>query len=194
VVSPSPANLRPSRRDELLELAYAYVLEHGLVSLSLRPLARAIGSSPRVLIMLFESKEGLVRALLARARVDELERLETMTRPGDDLSAVAAELWRWLSAEEHRALLALWVEAFGRSLVEPEGPWSGFARATVEDWLELLARSQAPRRRRGAAASAQRTLVLAALRGALLDLLATGDVERTGAAVGACLEGLGRSR
>ena len=63
------------RRHELLELAYAYVLEHGVSDLSLRPLAAAIGSSPRVLLFLFGSKAELVQALLARAREDELELL-----------------------------------------------------------------------------------------------------------------------
>lgn len=171
------------RREELLELAYRYVLEHGLVSLSLRPLARAVGSSPRVLLLLFGSKEGLVRALLARARAAELELLAAAAPAGDDLVTVALALWRWLSAPEHRALLALWVEAYGRSLVEPDGPWGGFARATVEDWLALLAQAQPPRRRATARARAERTLVLALLRGALLDLLATEDLARTSAAV-----------
>ncbi len=65
------------RRKELLERAYQYALAHGLADLSLRPLAAAIGSSPRVLLFLFGSKDGLVRALLARARADELAFLES---------------------------------------------------------------------------------------------------------------------
>ena len=65
-----------ARRHELLEAAYGYVLERGLADLSLRPLATAIGSSPRVLLFLFGSKDGLVRALLARARADELDVLD----------------------------------------------------------------------------------------------------------------------
>jgi AcrR family transcriptional regulator len=173
------------RRDALLELAYAYVLEHGLATVSLRPLAAAVGSSPRVLLFLFGSKDGLVRALLARARRDELEMLERL-RPaarGGDLRTVAAQVWDWLAAEEHRALLTLWVEGYARSLVDPDGPWAGFARATVDDWLDLLAAVQPAHERESAAAAAERTLVLGVLRGALLDLLATGDSERTTAAV-----------
>jgi AcrR family transcriptional regulator len=173
-----------ARRDELLEAAWRYVLEHGLADLSLRPLAAAIGSSPRVLLFLFGSKAGLERALLARAREDELELL-ARARASDDLRAAALELWGWLAAPEHRALLTLWLEAYTRSLVEPDGPWAGFARATVDDWLDLLARAQSPAERRSAAGRARRTLVLAILRGALLDLLATGDVRRTTAAVAA---------
>ena len=53
-----------ARRGELLDAAYRYALAHGLVDLSLRPLAAAIGSSPRVLLFLFGSKDGLVRELL----------------------------------------------------------------------------------------------------------------------------------
>ena len=45
------------RRAELLDASYGYVLNHGLNGLSLRPLAAAIGSSPRVLLYLFGSKE-----------------------------------------------------------------------------------------------------------------------------------------
>lgn len=181
---PSPS----ARQAELLELAYRYVLEHGLGDLSLRPLAKAVGSSPRVLLYLFGSKDGLIQALLARARSDELEFLETVReatvvddRPG--MHAVAGEVWRWLAAEEHRALLTLWVEGYARSLVDPDGPWAGFARATVEDWLDILAVAQPPHERDTNSGRARRTLALAVLRGALLDLLATGDVDRTSAAV-----------
>jgi AcrR family transcriptional regulator len=174
-----------ARRDELLELAYRYVLRHGLADMSLRPLAEAVGSSPRVLLFLFGSKDGLVRALLARARQEELALLDAIRRDGTpgDLAAAAARVWQWLSATEHRDLLRLWVEGYGRALVDPEGTWAGFAESTVRDWLAVLGEFQAPESRHGAEAATERTLVLAVLRGALLDLLATGDLARTTAAV-----------
>ena len=171
------------RATELLELAYAYALEHGLADMSLRPLAKAIGSSPRVLLYLYGSKEGLIRALLARARIDELEFLNQTPKPRDlgpdGLTVVAERLWSWLAADDHRALLMLWVEGYARSLVDPDGPWGTFARDTVNDWLKVLAAAQPRSERNTATGRAKRTLVLAVLRGALLDLLATGDVART---------------
>ncbi|MEU1518382.1 TetR/AcrR family transcriptional regulator [Streptomyces sp. NPDC005811] len=178
--TPSP------RRQELLDAAYAYALRGGLGALSLRPLAEAIGSSPRVLLYLFDSKDGLIRALLARARTDELAHISRLAdeRDGPEgLQPTARALWAWLSDDSHRALLTLWVESYARSLMDPDGPWAGFARDTVGDWLELLAAGQPPAARDTEAALAQRTLVLAVLRGALLDLLATGDTARTTAAV-----------
>lgn len=158
------------------------MLENGLSQVSLRPLAAAIGSSPRVLLFLFGSKDELVRALLARARTDELAALDELNAT-DGLHDTAHKLWGWLVEPAHRPLLVLWLEAYSRSLVEPDGPWAGFARETVKDWLTLLATAQPSRERHTAAGRAQRTLTLAVLRGALLDLLATGDAARTTASV-----------
>jgi AcrR family transcriptional regulator len=175
------------RREELLERSYEYVLAHGMAGLSLRPLAAAVGSSPRVLLFLFGSKHGLIRALPARARAEEVEAVE---RVQGDLVGTARATWEWLAAEEHRGLLRLWVESYAQSLVEPDGPWAGFARDTVRDWLELLARAQPARERRTPAGERRRTLALAVLRGGLLDLLATGEVTRITAAVDSALEAL----
>jgi AcrR family transcriptional regulator len=141
-----------------------------------------------VLLYLFGSKDGLIRALLARARADELALLRTASNAetGDsaqNLEVVATRIWSWLAAARHRELLTLWVSGYARSLAEPDGPWAGFAAATVADWLAVLRAAQPEPRRDTAAGLAERTLVLAVLRGALLDLLATGDVERTTASV-----------
>jgi AcrR family transcriptional regulator len=170
-----------SRHVELVEAAYEYALTHGLSDLSLRPLATAIGSSPRVLLYLYGSKDNLIRALLERARRDEVAFLDEAQSFGRSpgLPDTTRLIWRWLAADEHRPLLCLWVEAYGRSLIEPGGPWAGFARQTVEDWLSLLAASQEAKRRKTAAGLAERSTTLAMLRGALLDLLATGDRLRT---------------
>lgn len=75
----------------------------------------------------------------------------------------------------------LWAEAYVRSIDDPGGPWSDFARSTVRDWLDVLGAGQP--------VTEHTTLTLAVLRGALLDLLATGDVERTSAAVQLHLSG-----
>ncbi len=191
-----PARPPSARQEELLERAYRYVLEHGLADLSLRPLAAAIGTSPRVLLFLFGSKDGLVRALLARARADELALLDRAghDRTRADLAAAVRTTWTWLAASEHHQLLTLWAQAYARSLTEPNGPWSGFAAQTVTDWLAVLAAAQPPRRRRSPAGAAERSLALSVLRGALLDLLATGDIDRTTAAVDQHLAAIRRQR
>jgi AcrR family transcriptional regulator len=174
-----------ARQDELLELAYHHVVVHGLTDMSLRPLAIAVGSSPRVLLFLFGSKDNLVRALLVRARTDELAAINAFRHdPGSvDMITTALQVWAWLAAPGHRNVLTLWVEAYARSLVEPAGPWAHFAQQSVHDWLDLLGSVQPPARRRSLEGAAERTAILALLRGAMVDLLATGDLARTTRAV-----------
>jgi AcrR family transcriptional regulator len=192
-VSTERPPVESARRTELLEAIYAYAAGRGLGELSLRPMASAVGSSPRVLLYLFGSKDDLVRALLARARMDEVALLDEVRRPGEapiGLDVAVERIWGWLAAPGHRGLLCLWVEAYGRSLTEPDGPWAGFAAQSVADWLEVLAGCQPPRRRRTKAGVAERTAALALVRGGLLDLLATGDAPRSGAAVRAWRESM----
>jgi AcrR family transcriptional regulator len=172
------------RRTEILHAAYQYVLEHGLVGASLRPVAVAVGSSTGVLRFLFGSKDGLVKAILERAREDELTMLQQVQAETDlELAEIGAQLWAWLSDPEHRPLLVLWVESYASSLLDDSGPWADFARSTVDDWLALLAQAQPAKVRNTAGGRAERTTLLALLRGALLDLLATGDRARTTRAV-----------
>jgi AcrR family transcriptional regulator len=192
----APAPTDSARKRQLLELAYAHVLEHGLAGMSLRPLAEAVGSSPRVLLFLFGSKDALVRALLGRAREDELRMLDVLHRTPHqhDLAQVGELVWGWLADPVHRRLLTLWAEAYTCSLVDGPGPWDGFARQTVGDWLQVLAAAQEPADRDTPEGLAERTLLLSVLRGALLDLLATDDHPRTTAAVTSHLRGLARPR
>ncbi len=172
-----------ARQTELLESAYRYVLLHGLADLSLRPLAAAIGSSPRVLLYLFDSKDGLIRALLARARTDELAMLEQIRTTDPGMIGTAERVWGWLADPGHRGLSRLWLESYSRSLVATDGPLAGFAAGTVADWLMVLADAQPVGERESTEAIARRVGVLAVLRGGLLDLLATDDLSRIDVAV-----------
>jgi hypothetical protein len=128
-----------------------------------------------VLLYLFGSKDGLVRALLGSSRTEELALLAAVRAAGGGPDDAVELLWEWLAAPQRRDLLRLWAEGYARSLVEPDGPWAGFAAQGVQDWIDVLGELLGP--------GGDPTAVLATLRGALLDVLATGDVERTTAAV-----------
>jgi hypothetical protein len=101
--------------------------------------------------------------LLARARQDERAVLADV---GTAEARCARRRWDWLADPAHRELLTLWAEAYAQSLVDPDGPWAGFARGTVTDWLDLLAAAQPGVERTTASGTAARTAVLALLRGA----------------------------
>jgi AcrR family transcriptional regulator len=180
------------RKRELLNAAYGFALTNGLADFALRPMAKAIGTSPRVLLFLFGSKDGLTRALLARARQDELAALAALqaSQGQTGLAGTGREIWAWLVAPSHRALLSLWLEGYARSLLGEPGPWERFAAETVDDWLALLASRQPANRRRSKHGEADRTVLLAVLRGAMLDVLATGDADRVTRAVERYLDSL----
>jgi AcrR family transcriptional regulator len=171
------------RRAELLSACYGYVLEHGLAGLSLRPLAAATGTSPRVLLYLFGSKEQLVRELLARARQEQIILVTGLLGPDvpdGGFEQLADRLWDLLSSPRQRPMVRLTYEAFLRSVSRDPGPWQGFAAETARDYLELLIRAQPGTPPAQAEATAASTLAL--IRGLLLDLLADGDTDRVTAA------------
>lgn len=165
-----------ARRAELLALAYDYVLERGLAGLSMRPLAAATGTSPRVLLYLFGSKDGLV--LLARAREEllALVRAGLTSAEAHDVDELVAVVWEVLAAPQRRPLVRLVYEAFVMSVQPEGGPWEGFAAEQVTDWLALLRAAQPGATARQAQDRATRAL--ATVRGLLLDLLATDDTDR----------------
>ncbi|MGH2600275.1 MAG: TetR/AcrR family transcriptional regulator, partial [Dehalococcoidia bacterium] len=59
-VSHVPPHAEPPRKAELLDRVAAYLLDNGLDDLSLRPLAAALGVSPRTLLYYFGSKERML--------------------------------------------------------------------------------------------------------------------------------------
>lgn len=164
---------QPGRREELLAKLLAYSADHGLSEVSLRPLAAAVGSSPRMLLYFFGSKEGLVREVHRHARDVQLELLsEALADHPDRIDALRA-LWQWLRDPAHHDVIRFFFESYARSL--HGGAWEGFGEASVREWLPRLRAALGD-------SETEATLTLAALRGLVLDLLATGDAERVDAA------------
>lgn len=155
------------RREDLLAATVRYVAEHNVSDLSLRPLAAEIGTSPRVLLYLFGSKEQLVRDVLAVGRAEQLALLERSEEAGGSARETLELLWAWVADPEHRGALRLFFEGYVRAFGHAE-PWRDFGTASLDEWLPPLARVLD-----GTGANA--TVVLAVLRGLLLDLLAAED-------------------
>lgn len=97
-------------RQTLLPALAAHVLEHGLGQASLRPLARAAGTSDRMLIYHFGNKETLITELLGYIAAMYSGALDAML--GDDRPATRQEcLARILGAGSDpamQAFLVLW--------------------------------------------------------------------------------------
>jgi AcrR family transcriptional regulator len=165
----------PERRTRTLARATDYVLGHGLAGLSLRPLAAALGTSPRMLLYDFGTKERLIAEILAEARRREAALLvgyRGMT-PLDGAETLRF-VWEWISADERRPFVRLFFEVYVDAVTHPER-YPGGAAPMVGDWLGVVRETWA--REGGDPAGA--TLFIAVVRGLLLDRLGAADPERT---------------
>jgi AcrR family transcriptional regulator len=166
------------RPAELLDAIADHIQVHGVAELSLRPLAKAVRSSPRVLLYYFGSKEDLVVKALGRLR----ERQKTIyakmksanfATPSDACRAI----WKNMSAPESEPQFRMFFESYSMALRYPLR-FRAFLSAAVEDWLEFLA---APMIRKGVSESdarAHATIVLAGFRGFMLDFCASRNRTR----------------
>ncbi len=171
-----PAARPASPRDLLLDKAIDHLATHGLGDASLRQLAVALGTSHRMLIYHFGSKQGLLVGVV-RA-VEERQRAALNGLVEEIGSASPAEImrrfWRLLADPGLWPHERLFFELYGQAL---QGrPYAlplldGIVDAWIEPAVELALRQGLP----GDDARAQARLGLAVIRGLLLDLLATGD-------------------
>ena len=171
-----------TRREQLLDAAVEYAATHGIGDLSLRQLAAALGTSHRMLVYHFGSKEGLlvavVRAVEARQRAFLAE-----LGDGEGLSPVeqGRRLWERLADPAMWPYEKLFFEVYSQAL-RGRPHTVDLLDGIVESWLDPvadLARDGVPP---GTARAAAR-LGVAVTRGLLLDLLATGDREGVDAAM-----------
>jgi AcrR family transcriptional regulator len=163
----------------LLAAVIDELTEHGLGDGSLRALATAVGTSHRMLIYHFGSKEGLLIEVVREMERRQLAALADLEReldadPGLGPGDLIRRFWRRLSDPVLWPAERLFFELYGQALQGREGT-TPFLDGIVESWLgpvtELALRNgSAP-----AVARADARFGLALTRGLLLDLLATGD-------------------
>jgi AcrR family transcriptional regulator len=171
------------RRAELLDRAVDFVGAHGLSSLSLRPLAKAIGSSPRVLLYYFGSKEDLVVEIIRRGRARQRETMANL-KLSADLSPreISRTLWRHFSAPAWEPVMRLFFEVYALALQDPSR-FPGFLEGAVGDWLAALEPCSTLPGYTREQARAYATVLIAGFRGFMLDLCATHDRARVDRAV-----------
>ena len=162
-------------RERLLRAAMDHVAAHGVTDLSLRGLAAAIGTSHRMLIYHFGSKEQLLIAVVHAVEAEQRAKLATNDfDPTRSPTDVMRAMWKHISDPALWPNERLFFEMYGQAL-QGRAHTVDFLDDIVESWLEPIA---ALRREQGVPAPiarAQARLDLAVTRGLLLDLLATGD-------------------
>jgi AcrR family transcriptional regulator len=126
----------PTRREELADAATDYALEHGLIGLSLRPLAEALGTSDRMLLYHFADKDDLVATILRTTVSRSAQSLRELPAPRDLRSAVI-ELWRAVTTGPQERCQRLYVEAAALGLFGRE-PYATTVRETNTEWVAAV--------------------------------------------------------
>lgn len=169
-----PCDLRTRAR--LRQKAADYVLAHGLGDLTLRPLAKALKTSARMLVYHFGSREGLLREILGCVREREDARIRAWFASGKTpptMSQFLAWLWKEYAIPARRPALRLLFELYALALRNPR-EYPGVLEDPLVHWLRMSGKTGVATTPDGVEA----TLLLAATRGLLLDYCATGDYGR----------------
>jgi AcrR family transcriptional regulator len=161
------------RRAELLDAVVDYTVEHGFSELSWRPVAVALGVSPTTLVHRFGTKEQMLQAVLGRLRERIFQATGEAVGEQPDLATAVRAVWKRVSDPRQGAEFRLFFAVYGRALQAPR-QFSDFLEHVVTDWMSALRDAQGPDTD-PATATRTATLVIATIRGLLLDLLATGD-------------------
>jgi AcrR family transcriptional regulator len=164
------------RRRQLLDALIEEFAAGGIGDRSLREVAAAVGTSHRMLLHHFGSREDLLVAI-----VEEVERRQMALLP--DLPTTPAEnfatMWADLRRPELRHLERLFFECYARA-AQGEKPFARMVPGAVNGWLaEVEAVAGIP------IDPAMVRLGLAVGRGLLLDLVATDDDAGVDAAASA---------
>ena len=160
-------------RQELLGDVVAYARLHGIADVSLRELAELVGSSHRMLLYHFGSREGVVAAVVAESEAHERELAASYAQTGTSAVDALRDAWRRLRKPSRAGEERLFFELAAMAMYRRPGT-ERVADDLVERWVELAsdAGANAPQLR----------LDVAVIRGLLLDLLLTGDRKGTDAA------------
>jgi AcrR family transcriptional regulator len=165
------------RKDQLCSKALDYCLAHGINELSLRPLALQIGTSARLLIYHFGSRDGLIDAVMNEAHRRVRTSFGELMRDGGS-KAVLRRFWDWTTDPRNSPYLRLMFEVQMLALQNPTA-YARYLHGTSSGWLEVIEAALPPSADRRARA----TLCAAVIDGLLLEFLGTGDLRRTSSAL-----------
>ena len=170
-----------SAREALLDRCVEFLASNGFSQLSLRQIAAGTGTSHRMLIYHFGSREGLLTAVVNRVEARQREAFAAMARETDDPIELGRRFWRRLTDPSLAGAERLFFEIYVQALYGRE--WTESFRATViSAWAGPIEELFVHYGFSQEEARARARLGIAATRGLLLDLLLTGEREAVEAA------------
>jgi len=164
-----PTEKTSARREELAAAAAELLVVRGLSDMSLRSIAAALGTSHRMLLYYFSSRDDLIADALDHARERYLSDLDLALSGGPEgVVPLAARLWEFLAEERSQLHVRLQLQAWSRSFADPD-TYARMLSATGD----LRPRIEVALKADGmefASAGCWATLIQASLYGLMLDL------------------------
>ena len=176
----------PDARQRLLAATIGYVAEHGAGELSLRALAAAIGTSHRMLIYHFGSKEGLLVEVVREMEGQQRAALADLDLTAGTPAELARQMWKRVSDPSLWPHERLFFDLVGQALRGRPGT-APLLDGLVDTWVELGTEISHAHGVPLELARAHARVGVAVMRGLILDLLATGDRAGTDEAMEAFL-------
>jgi len=164
-------------RELVLERAIDYLTERGMSDISLRQLAAALGTSHRMLIYHFGSKDGVFVAVVRETeRRQQLHLAKLIEGSDGSLTDRLRTFWHRLRSPELAPLERLFFELYAQAL--HGRPYAvPFLDGVIDSWIEPALTRLVAEGFTESEARAEARLGLAVVRGLLLDVLASGDVD-----------------
>jgi AcrR family transcriptional regulator len=164
-----------SRKAELLDAALKYLTKHGVANASLRPMAAELGTSPRILMFHFRSKEGLLQDAFEELQSRLQASLRAMASSDSASSRVPPlrRFWQWATSKENFPYFCLLYEAQIVALQNPK-EYARYLRKASSDWQAAAFDLMSPSLKSRALAS----LCIAVFDGLMLELMSGGDKRR----------------
>jgi AcrR family transcriptional regulator len=179
----------PALRQKLLDGAVQYVLRHGVGGLSLRPMAKEFGTTARMLIHHFGTKETLVGEVLLAIEQGFARRTASYIGGNRSVSFTLSRMWNETAAPAMEPALRAMFEVWGQALVQPTR-YRSFLQSMTEPWITLLRRRFELAGRKSAEAAVLATLAVGAFQGLQLVRLTSGAGVRSETALKTLLQWL----
>jgi AcrR family transcriptional regulator len=177
-----------SARQRLLDAAIEHVSENGFSDLSLRALAASLGTSHRMLIHHFGSKEGLWVEIVKAVERRQREVLADIMPAADaPIGEAMRAWWKHISDPSLWPNERLFFEIYGQA-VQGRPHTTALLDGIVDSWVDPIAQLSIDRGIPPRAARAHARLGVAVTRGLLLDLVATRNVAAVDDAMDAFIE------
>lgn len=162
----------PQKKQALLEQCLAAVIEVGVLDCSINAIAKRIGTSGRMLIYHFGSKQELERQLISLLEMRLREKLWTLQGVSLEESSLAEtllEMWSHLTSPKMHGLLKLTMELNQRA-IQGDLETQQFLERESQQWVDSLS-----------SLTNDQTTALSLFhlfQGAILDFLTTGNAQR----------------